>query len=208
MQSLNRQETEDYIIDLYHNQKKTFREIQKIVRKSPRDIRSILNKVEPERASLSASSCAYQMFEEGNSTTQVAIKLNLREKQVSELYREYWNLRGLNQIYEDLGNEIWSVIQLHRRMKTEGLNPQQVSRILKTVLTLEHENRDLECEQARLEVSNKQAAKTFQQLTDLIQKDRKTSEVNYSVINQQKREIENLYIQKTRLENTVRSIVV
>jgi polyhydroxyalkanoate synthesis regulator phasin len=44
MQGLNRQETEDYIIDLY--QKKTFREIQKIVRKSPRDIRAILDKGE------------------------------------------------------------------------------------------------------------------------------------------------------------------
>ena len=32
MQLINRQETKDYIIDLYHNQKKTFREIQKIAR--------------------------------------------------------------------------------------------------------------------------------------------------------------------------------
>jgi polyhydroxyalkanoate synthesis regulator phasin len=59
MQSLNRQEIEDYVIDLYHHQKKTFREIQKLVRKSPRDIRAILDKVEPERASLSVSSRAY-----------------------------------------------------------------------------------------------------------------------------------------------------
>jgi hypothetical protein len=44
MQGLNRQEIEDYVIDLYHNQKKTFREIQKIVRKSPRDLRIILDK--------------------------------------------------------------------------------------------------------------------------------------------------------------------
>ena len=48
MQGLNRQELEDYVIDLYHNQKKTFREIQKIVRKNPRDIKTILDKVEPE----------------------------------------------------------------------------------------------------------------------------------------------------------------
>ena len=39
MKPLNRQETEDLIIDLYYNQKKTFREIQQIVRKSPRDIK-------------------------------------------------------------------------------------------------------------------------------------------------------------------------
>ena len=65
MQPLNRQETEDLVVDLYYNQKKTFREIQKLVRKSPRDIRAILNKVEPERSSLSASSLAYRMFMEG-----------------------------------------------------------------------------------------------------------------------------------------------
>lgn len=62
MQGLNRKEKEDLVIDLYHIQKKTFREIQKIVRKSPRDIRAILDKVEPERSSRSASSRAYQMF--------------------------------------------------------------------------------------------------------------------------------------------------
>jgi hypothetical protein len=55
-------------------------------------------------------------------------------------------------------------------MKREGLSPQQVSKILKRIITLERQNIDLECEQARLEVSNKQAATTFQQFTDLIQK--------------------------------------
>jgi hypothetical protein len=45
MQGLNRKEIEDLVIDLYHNQKKTYREIQKIVRKSPRDIKLILDKI-------------------------------------------------------------------------------------------------------------------------------------------------------------------
>ena len=44
---LNRQETEDYVVDLYYNQKKTYREIQKILRKNPRDIKAILDKAEP-----------------------------------------------------------------------------------------------------------------------------------------------------------------
>lgn len=33
MQGLNRKETEDLVIDLYHNQGKTFREIQKSEKK-------------------------------------------------------------------------------------------------------------------------------------------------------------------------------
>src|ERR687892_949629 len=149
---MNRQELEDYVIDLYHNQKKTFREIQKIVRKSPRDIRAILDKVEPERASLSESSRAYKMFKDGRDLIEVATALNLREKEVSDYYRESWNLNGmynLNQIYEEIKDDIWSVLELHREMKTEGLSPQQVSRILKTTITLEHNIRDLEGEQAR-----------------------------------------------------------
>ena len=211
MQALNRQETEDYVIDLYYNQKKTFREIQKILRKSPRDLKKILDKNFPERTSLSESSRAYRMFKEGRSNPiDVAITLNLREDQVSEYYREYWNLNGmyhLNQAYEELGNDIWSVIELYRRTKSEGLTPQQVSRILKTTTTtLERQNMDLEGEQARLEVSNKQGAQTFQRLTDSIQKDHKTLEENDYAINQQKRETENLNKEKTRLENIINSI--
>jgi hypothetical protein len=89
MQPLSRQEKEDLIINLYHNQKKTFREIQKTVRKSPRDIGAILNKIEPERSSLSKSSQAYGMFTEGKTPIQVAIALNLREKEANEYYRNH-----------------------------------------------------------------------------------------------------------------------
>ena len=209
MQGLNRKELEDYVIDLYHNQKKTFREIQKIVRKSPRDIRAILDKVEPGRASLSPSSRAYRMFNEGRNLIEVATALNLRENEVSEYYREYWNLNGmyhLNQVYEEIKYDVWSVIDIYRRMKSEGLSPQQVSRILKTTTTLENNIRNLEYEQARLEFSNKQAAKTFQQFTDLKQKDCKIIEENEYTINQQNREIERLNIEKARLENINASV--
>jgi hypothetical protein len=149
------------------------------------------------------------MFEEGSTPTHVAIALNLREKQVAEYYREYWNLKGmyhLNRIYAELKDNMWSVIELHRKMKSESLSPQQVSRILKTTVTLEHKNRDLEGGNARLEISNKQAAQTFQQFTDFIQKDRKTLEENNYVISQQEREVENLNIEKARLEHIINSI--
>ena len=124
---------------------------------------------------------------------QIAITLGLREKEVSEYYIEYWNLNGmyhLNQIYSEVKESIWSFIKLYRRMKAEGLSPQQVSRILKTTITLERKNIDLEGEQTRLEVSNKQSAKTFQQFTDSIQKDHKTMEENHYAINQQKRDFQ------------------
>ena len=61
LEILNRQEMEDRVIDLYYNKKKTYREIEKLVRKSPRDIRTILNKVEPPEHSMSVSSRAYKL---------------------------------------------------------------------------------------------------------------------------------------------------
>ena len=204
MEGLNRQETEDYVVDLYFNQKKKFREIQKLVRKSPRDIKAILDKAEPGQSTSPIHSRAYQMFDKGSSPIQVAIALNLRENQVREYYGEYWDLRGmfqLNQVYEELGNDIWSVMELHRRTKAEGLTPQQVSRILNRNITLERQNMDLEGEQARLEASKRQAAKDFQRLTDLKLKDHETLEKNDYAISQQKRELERLNIEKVRQEN-------
>jgi hypothetical protein len=87
---LNREELEKLVIGLYYNQNKTFREVQKTVRKSPRDIRLILDKANPHSKSnnpkQTQSSLAYKMFEGGSTPIQVAITLGLRERVVSELY--------------------------------------------------------------------------------------------------------------------------
>jgi hypothetical protein len=49
------------------------------------------------------------MFIDGKTPIQVAIALNLREKEANEYYREYWNLNGLynlNQIYEEVKDDL------------------------------------------------------------------------------------------------------
>ncbi len=135
MKILNRQETEELVRDLYYNQKKTYREIRKIVRKSPRDIKAIIDKANPDKpSSLSASSQAYRMFKEGSHPTDVAIMLNLRQKEVSELSKEYWDLNGLyilNQLYEEIKDvdAIWSISELYKQMKSAGMNPEHVMAI-------------------------------------------------------------------------------
>lgn len=68
-------------------------------------------------------------------------------------------------------------------------------------MTLEHRIMDFEGEQAGLETNNMQTSETFQQFTDHIQKDRKTVEENNYPINQQKRDIEEINVEKARLEN-------
>ena len=50
-------------------------------------------------------SCFLTRQGQGHNLIEVATILNLREKEVSEYYREYWNLRGLydlSQIYEEI----------------------------------------------------------------------------------------------------------
>src|SRR5690349_16100214 len=124
VKSLNRQETENLVIDLYYSQKKTFREIQKIVRKSPRDIKVILNKVEPERSSLSIPAQAYRLFSEGKTPIEVAVILNIREPEATQFNLEYWKLsqlHSLSRIYKETNGNISSLVDLHRQMKAAGL---------------------------------------------------------------------------------------
>jgi DNA invertase Pin-like site-specific DNA recombinase len=84
---LTRKEKEKLVVDLY-KQGLTYAQIAKEVHVSLRDIAPILNKT-GEYQSLSNSSQAYKMFDEGCTPIQVAIALNLRENQVREYYREY-----------------------------------------------------------------------------------------------------------------------
>ena len=101
---LNRQETEDRIVDLYYNQKKTLPQIQEITRKSPRDIKAVLDKADPGRISVALSSRAYKLFSEGKAPTDVSIALGIREPEANQFFRKCWRLiqlYDLNQIYEE-----------------------------------------------------------------------------------------------------------
>jgi hypothetical protein len=63
------------------------------------------------------------MFKGDRHPTDVAIALNLRQKQVEEYYRKYWDLNGmyyLNQLYDETKNEIWSIIEFYKQMKAAG----------------------------------------------------------------------------------------
>jgi DNA-binding transcriptional regulator LsrR (DeoR family) len=97
MTILTRQERERFVIELYYNQGKTYREISKEARISPRDIGVILNKAveektegikqqhdtknqnqEQQQQHLSLSAQAYKLFSERKTPLEVAIELNLR----------------------------------------------------------------------------------------------------------------------------------
>jgi hypothetical protein len=63
----------------------------------------------------------------------VAIELNLREAEVTELYKEYWNLKNLhdlNQVYEEIKDDIYSFAKLYKLAKEVGMNAQHVVNLL------------------------------------------------------------------------------
>jgi hypothetical protein len=139
MSIMTRQERERLVLDLYYNQRKTYREISKEARISPRDIGVILNKVVKEKGEaskeqgqdnngneknqnqeqehLSLSTQAYKLFSDRKTPLEVAIELNLRETEATKFYQEYWKLKqlhNLNTVYEETKGDITPFLKLYR----------------------------------------------------------------------------------------------
>jgi len=171
MTILTRQERERLVLDLYYNQGKTYREISKEARISPRDIRVILNKAIEEKTKeeeginqqdnngaeknqqdqhLSLSAQAYKLFSEGKTPLEVAIALNLRESEATKLYKEYWKLKqshNLNTIYEETKGDITPFLRLYRLSKAKGMGVQQVVNLLEIANT---DLPDIQCRYERI----------------------------------------------------------
>jgi hypothetical protein len=105
-----------------------------------RDIGRIIDKKEKEKEAMEGqarqgllSTQAYKLFSDGKSPIQVAVKLNLRESEVTQYYREYWcliQIDALNRIYQEIRYDIWHVVNLYRSVKSAGMNVQHVNRLL------------------------------------------------------------------------------
>ena len=229
---LTRQEKERLVLDLY-NQGKTYREISKEARISPRDIGVILNKVIEEKTEglkeerqlqdnnvdaennqeeqhSTLSTKAYKLFSDRKTPLEVAIELNLRESEATKLYKEYWNLKqlnDLNMVYEEIKGDIGYFLKLYKLAKAKGMRVQQV------VDTLTIANNDLPSIEERF--------KRLRNDMSMIQSQKHTHERNLHQLNNQiagtakllsslriscKRgriDIENLYNEKIRIESVV-----
>jgi transposase len=157
MTILTREERERLVLELYYNQGKTYREISKEARISPRDIGVILNKVmeekegerlkeEPrqqdkntyaennqEQQLPSLSAQAYKLFSESKTPLEVAIELNLRESVATRFCREYWKLKqlhNLNMVYEETKGDIDPFLKLYKSAKRKGIGVRHVVNIL------------------------------------------------------------------------------
>jgi len=141
-----RQERERAVLDLYHKQRKTVREIAKEARMSFRDIGSILNKAnevkeaqqrkeqEQDNQQLSLATQAYKLFSQGRNLIEVAVALNVRESEVTRFYKEYLKLNqmhDLNMIYEELKGDIIPFLKLYRSAKAADMSVEHVVNLLR-----------------------------------------------------------------------------
>ncbi len=134
---LTRKEREELVLDLYFNQNKTFHEIAKIARMSPRDIKPTIDKAinEKERTEHKSTSVqAYELFSKGKTLLEVTIDLNLGQAQATAYYGEYLKIVGLDditKIYQELGVATWDFIKLCKEAKAAKMGAMQVINVLK-----------------------------------------------------------------------------
>jgi hypothetical protein len=131
----NQRRKKKRVIYLYYSQGKTTREIAKIERISIRDISIILKKEESKRQKYKdqqqqeeISSKSYKLFFEGKTCVQVAVTLNLEQPEITKLYREYWELKGLhklNSIYKETNGTLALFLKLYRLMKEKCMSIEQ-----------------------------------------------------------------------------------
>ena len=65
---------------------------------------------------------------------EVAVSLNLTHPEVTQFYREYWDLMKLhclNKIYEDLGEDIGAFLKLYALCNSTGFDKKHVNELLR-----------------------------------------------------------------------------
>jgi predicted transcriptional regulator len=137
MMVLTREEKQRLVLDLY-NKGRTYREIAKEARISPRDIGHILRKAEQNNQRprqedsatnngiaaepLDKTTRAYELFSKGKTPIQVAIELGLDRSETIRLYRDVWKLKRLytlDCVYEEIGEEIRTFLKLYYIVKNQ-----------------------------------------------------------------------------------------
>ena len=98
----------------------------------------------------------------------MAIILNIREPEATQFYLEYWKLNqlySLYRVYLETNGNFSSLIDLYKRMNAAGLNETDVIELLKIanndIQSIKRKCQDLKTEEASLNASNLNAARTF-----------------------------------------------
>src|SRR6478672_10030642 len=172
----NNNNTNDYngregrVLELYDQGKNT-REIAKDLRMSLRDISYILKKGQMNhgivtimdngsnsnnnnKPSNEKSTQAYKLFTEGKKPVEVAIQLNLSEKEATRFYTEYWKLKrlySLYHIYQESKGKLSYILKLHRLAKRQGITADNIEWFVNMVDIGTYNIPDLQKQYAKLQ---------------------------------------------------------
>ena len=204
-------------------QGKSTRDIAKDVHMSFADIGSIRKKYfgemedqtrneEGQEKVVSKTTEAFKLFEDGDALIQVAIKLDLGAEEVTRIYKEYWDLNGLHnlyRIYEELKSDFPSFVKLYNHTKNAGINPQQVANALnhlEELPILESRNKDLKDEFSSLTYRKQNLLCSFDDLNQQMLRTKRMLDHDDAIINLKRREIEQLSYEKQQLEYFIVSL--
>src|SRR5215218_6567852 len=230
MTILTKQERERLVLELYYNQGKTYREIAKEARISPRDIGVILNrkieektkeeeitqdnsgaeKNQQEQQNLSLSTQAYKLFSDRKTPLEVAIALNLKESEATRFYKEYWKLKQLHNlymVYEETKGDIEPFLKLYRLSKAKGMGIKQVVNLLEIannhLPAVEERFKRLRNDTSILGFRKHTLERNLYQLNNQIATTANLLNSFHMSCKRERIEIENLYNEKARIENLV-----
>jgi uncharacterized protein YoxC len=175
---LSRKEKEELVLDLYFNQNKTYHEIAKIARMSPRDIKPIIDKAikEKERTQHKTTAVqAYELFSKGKTLLEVTIDLNLGQAQATAYYGEYLKIVGLDDItkvYLEFQGDTSYFVKLCKEAKAAKMGIPQVVNLLRIannqLPSVQHRYEQLQKQNNQLESILRTKSKELQNLNSQI----------------------------------------
>ena len=103
----------------------------------------------------------------------MAIDLQIKSDQAIEYQKEYWKLRqldNLSQLYEELKDNIWPLVNLHRLSRANGMDSQHIIKLLKIanndLPSVEHKFEQLSKNVISLELEIQKSVRIYQELSD------------------------------------------
>jgi hypothetical protein len=168
----------------------------------------LLQEEEQQHSSLSTQ--VYKLFSDKKTPLEVAIASNLGEPAVIKYYREYWNLKqlhNLNMVYEEIKDDIVSFLKLYKLAKVKGMGIQQVVDVLaianNDLPAIEERFKRLRNDLSMLQSQKYTCKRNLYQLNNQIAATSRLLNSLHISCEREKREIEDIYNEKARLESVV-----
>jgi hypothetical protein len=178
---------------------------------SPNTIKTILSR-EGLDQSTSINSRAFELFSEGKTPLDIAIKLNLRADEAIRLHHEYFMLLGCNEftkVYPRIKDDPWPFVNLYRLIMEKQMSTEHVMKLLEIanndlpLIELKYEN--LKKELNLLDYKKNNANKDYRLIYDKISNLQKERDQLRSIIEQLRLDEIKVNQQKERMTSFIKN---